>query len=137
MKCEDCNLVSVVLDFLRKIDTCVKEECKDVELDEISAKLKTLTPLASVVLSKWNPEIVYCLYIKGTMSFNELKRALGISSRVLSDKLKALEDAEIVSRNVKPEKPPRVYYELTDFGKTVASALVPLFVVIYTQDSRI
>ncbi len=48
------------------------------------------------------------------MSFNELKRMLNINSRVLSDKLKILEDYEAITRIVKPEKPQKVYYQLTD-----------------------
>jgi len=66
------------------------------------------------------------------MSFNELKRTLNVSSRVLSDKLRILEDYKIVNRMVKPEKQPKVYYQLTDLGETFALTLIPLLVVIKT-----
>jgi len=58
-----------------------------------------------------------------------MKKVFNISSRVLSDKLKALGEAKVVTRRVRREKPVRVYYELTDLGKTIALALVPLLVV--------
>ena len=48
--------------------------------------------------------------------FNEMKSVLRISSRVLSDKLRTLEEAGIVIRKVRTERPVRVLYELTDTG---------------------
>jgi len=48
------------------------------------------------------------------------------------DKLKILEDYKIVTRIVELEKPPKVYYQLTDLGENLALALIPLLVVIKT-----
>src|SRR5712691_2072777 len=46
----------------------------------------------------------------------------GISPRTLSERLRALEDEEIVERRSYAESPPRVEYELTEKG----AALLPI-----------
>jgi len=102
----------------------------DVGLKEITEKLNELTPSLSVILSKWTPQIIYSLYLRKAMGFNELKRALKVSSRVLSDKLRVLEERRIIFRTVKPEKPPKVLYRLTSAGEKIALALIPLLIVI-------
>ena len=129
IECEECNLVIAISECLRRIKKCLKDECADIEPKEVAEELNKLTPALSTILSKWIPQIIYCLYQK-SMSFNELNRTLNISSRVLSDKLKILEDYKIVTRIVKPEKPPKVYYQLTDLGETFALALIPLLIMV-------
>lgn len=52
--------------------------------------------------------------------FNELKKSLdGISQKVLTDSLRAMEADGIISRTVFPEVPPRVEYALTDLGESM------------------
>ncbi len=126
IKCDGCVLVSVVSKFIEEIERCL--EC-EVDLGEIAEELRNMNRTLSVIFSKWNPQIIYCLYFK-SLSFNELKRILNVSSRVLSDKLKILEEYGIVDRIVKPEKPPKVYYRLTDSGRKIALSLIPALVVI-------
>ncbi len=74
------------------------------------------------------PQILCCLY-KNVLSFNELKRKLNISSRVLSDKLGVLEREGLIVRDVK-FKPLRVYYRLTDFGRDMTISLIPLMLLL-------
>lgn len=127
---EECYLVTIISECLKRIESYLEYECMDIEPKEATEELNKLTQALSVILSKWMPQIIYCLYLKKTMGFNELKRTLNVSSRVLSHKLKILEDCGIVTRIVKPEKPPKVFYRLTDIGKTIALSLVPLLVVM-------
>ena len=62
--------------------------------------------------------------LTGTKRFGELQRSLnGVSQKVLSEKLRSLEDKGIVDRTVYPEVPPRVEYSLTDFGNTLSPVL--------------
>ncbi|MFX1399529.1 MAG: winged helix-turn-helix transcriptional regulator [Promethearchaeota archaeon] len=70
------------------------------------------------IRKKWNVEILYELEIHKGMNFNELTRHLeGISSRSLSDSLKELENLNFITRSVQDERPPKVFYELTEKGK--------------------
>jgi DNA-binding HxlR family transcriptional regulator len=72
--------------------------------------------------AKWTALIVHDLS-EGARRFTELEAACpGISPRTLSERLRALEEQQIVERRSYPERPPRVEYELTEKGR----ALLPI-----------
>ena len=67
---------------------------------------------------KWILAIIWELETYKGSNFNELKRIIrGISSRILSDRLKELKKNGIISRKVQNTHPPTVLYQLTDKGK--------------------
>jgi DNA-binding HxlR family transcriptional regulator len=71
------------------------------------------------------------LYSLKTASYGDIKKgAKGITSRVLSQKLKSLENAKLIERTVVDTRPPSVRYELTEKGLTVAKLAEPVF--LYT-----
>ncbi|MSP22264.1 MAG: transcriptional regulator [Dehalococcoidia bacterium] len=75
---------------------------------------------------KWVPHIIYLL-LDGKMRFNELATEVGgCNSRTLRDRLAALEDAGIVSRQIVATMPPWVEYALTERGEELGRALVPI-----------
>lgn len=75
---------------------------------------------------KWVPRIVYELQT-GKRRFNDLAATVGgCNSRTLRDRLKDLEDLDIVRREIVSENPPWVEYELTERGRELAAALAPL-----------
>ena len=83
--------------------------------------------LMAVVLDKWSLFIIYNLGYYETLRFGELKSNIrGISSRMLSVTLKKLEQHNILSRKVYAEVPPKVEYQLTEFGKELAKKSVDL-----------
>ena len=72
---------------------------------------------------KWTVLVVGVLE-HAPLRYNEIRRAVvGISQRMLTLTLKALERDGIVERTVYPTIPPRVDYELTELGR---SLMVPL-----------
>lgn len=76
---------------------------------------------------KWALDIIYILLIRGELHFNEIRRTLeGISSRTLTDRLSELEERGIITRTVHQDKPVKVIYSLTDFGKGLAALFVPV-----------
>lgn len=82
-----------------------------------------------VISGKWKPLVVYCLLQEGPTRYGELRRSIkGVSDKVLLAQLKELEADGIVLRTDHDENPPRVDYELTALGVSLAEALVPLCV---------
>lgn len=67
---------------------------------------------------RWSVLVIISLSEYGTLRFNELKRNLGISQRMLSLTLKKLERDGLVNRNYHPTIPPKVEYSLTKMGKS-------------------
>lgn len=68
----------------------------------------------------WTHEILWQLS-RGPLRFGELKRALGgVSTKVLSDRLKDMEARGVLSRTVLPTSPPQVEYALTPLGREFA-----------------
>jgi DNA-binding HxlR family transcriptional regulator len=71
---------------------------------------------ATLIGDRWTPLIVRDLE-PGCRRFSELQRSLGgISPKTLSDRLRRLEEAGVVTRACFAEMPPRVEYRLTDKG---------------------
>ncbi|MDQ0949949.1 DNA-binding HxlR family transcriptional regulator [Streptomyces phaeochromogenes] len=91
-----------------------------------------LDAAVDVVGGKWKPMILWALHVGGTMRFGELRRDIGgghspgISEKVLSQQLRELEADGVVHREVYGEVPPRVEYSLTELGKALNTALLPL-----------
>lgn len=87
-------------------------------LDELPA-CPVETTLA-LIGSKWQVLILRDLFLSGTMRFKELQRSIGhVSQKVLTQNLRAMEEAGIVHREVFAEVPPRVEYSLTATGETL------------------
>ncbi len=85
---------------------------------------------ASQVLSrigdKWSVLVIMLLRQK-SCRFSELKRCIsGISQRMLTLTLRNLERDGLVSRTVTPSIPPRVDYELTEMGHSLAEPVQAL-----------
>ena len=77
--------------------------------------------LLTKVGDKWTIFVVLSLdLLGGRARFSELERAIpGISQRMLSSTLKHLERDGLAIREVFPEVPPRVEYEITNLGKSL------------------
>lgn len=79
-------------------------------------------PVATTVQligNKWKLLIIRNL-LDCPQRFTELKKGVpGISQKVLTDNLRAMESDGIVSREVFAEVPPRVIYSLTDIGHSL------------------
>ncbi|WP_172253578.1 winged helix-turn-helix transcriptional regulator [Saccharibacillus deserti] len=73
------------------------------------------------LLSKrWTTLIVYRL-LDGPRRFVDIENSLSnLSGKVLSERLKELEEAGVVLRTVYPEKPVRIEYSLTEMGRDLA-----------------
>ena len=83
-------------------------------------------PVATTVQligNKWKLLIIRNL-LASPQRFTEFFKTIpGISKKVLTDNLRALEDDGLVNREIFAEVPPRVVYSLTDLGKTLKPIL--------------
>ena len=69
------------------------------------------------------------------MRFEELRKTLRpISSRVLSEKVKLLEDTGLVHRSILNTRLPRVQYSLTEKGLTVATLGEPVLLYLRMKE---
>ena len=79
---------------------------------------KRINEVLSRVGDRWSVLVVISLAEYGTLRFNELKRNLGISQRMLSLTLKKLERDGLVNRTYHPTIPAKVEYNLTAMGQS-------------------
>lgn len=88
--------------------------------------------VARSLFGKWTLDLLVLLMAEGELGFASLRKALrGVSSRILSSKLKWLESQGLVRRRVVDSRPPHVNYGLTERGLTVMRLGEP--VVLYLR----
>ena len=79
-------------------------------------------PVATTLMligNKWKIFIIQQLMDR-PFRFSELRRAIpGISEKVLTDNLRAMEKNGLITRTVFPEVPPRTEYALSELGNTM------------------
>lgn len=72
---------------------------------------------------RWTGAII-CALTEGSLRFAELTRAVpGLSDRLLSQRLRELEEEGLVEREVEPGAPVRVTYSLTEKGAELRPAI--------------
>jgi DNA-binding HxlR family transcriptional regulator len=81
-----------------------------------------ISRMAELLGDKWAIPIIGEL-LNGSRRFGELQSALAVNPRTLANRLKRLEAAEFVIRQVYAEVPPRVEYRLTDKGHDLSAIL--------------
>jgi DNA-binding HxlR family transcriptional regulator len=93
---------------------------------DVFAKNCTSRPVMDTVAGRWGILSLAAL-LGGTHRFNELRRRVdGVSEKMLSQTLHALERDGLLVREVLSAIPPRVEYSLTDSGRRVATKLTEL-----------
>jgi DNA-binding HxlR family transcriptional regulator len=86
-----------------------------------------VSPVVDLVFSRWTTPVLWALNESGVLRFVELERRLGgITSKVLTQRLRQLERDGLVTRHYHPEVPPRVEYEITDLGRSLSPVFAAL-----------
>ncbi len=92
-----------------------------------NADLKIRCPmhrLVNLLTGPWTTYILWLLRSNGPQRFGELKKQLPqISAKVLTDRLRMLEEEKIINRHQKETIPPQVTYSLTKHGKELDKLL--------------
>ncbi|MDL4839972.1 winged helix-turn-helix transcriptional regulator [Aquibacillus sp. LR5S19] len=74
----------------------------------------------SIIEGKWKLIILCHLGLIGTRRFGELRKLIPtITQKMLTNKLRELEQDGVVHREVYPVVPPKVEYSLTEQGKSL------------------
>ncbi|MHC3471284.1 winged helix-turn-helix transcriptional regulator [Streptomyces sp. 7R007] len=77
-----------------------------------------------LLAGKWTMLVLVALEDGRTMRFAELRRRLdGVTPKVLTQTLRALERDGLLTRTVHPTVPPRVEYRLTELGRQVGGLM--------------
>ncbi len=80
--------------------------------------------LLRLLMGPWTTQILWVLRTQGALRFGALQRQLGqISARVLTQRLRLLEEAGILYRDYRPTVPPEVSYGLTEKGRQLGTVL--------------
>jgi len=78
--------------------------------------------------SRWALDILHALGVNGTMRHAELRRRMtGVTQRMLTKTLRAMERDGLVVRRDFGEIPPRVEYELTPMGRGLLARMSPIW----------
>lgn len=71
-----------------------------------------------MLTKRWTVLLIKKL-LEGPQRFSEMEGSLMISGRILSERLRELEQEELIKRHVYPDIPVRVEYVLTDKGRAL------------------
>ncbi|WP_406512847.1 helix-turn-helix transcriptional regulator [Streptomyces sp. NBC_00161] len=100
-------------------------EASGLPADVYSAKCPTRQVLDHIS-GKWTILVVDAL-LEGTLRYTDLMRRIeGVSQKMLTQTLRGLEADGFVTRTVYPTIPPRVEYDLTELGRSLAEPISAL-----------
>ncbi|MFB9177179.1 winged helix-turn-helix transcriptional regulator [Dactylosporangium sucinum] len=106
---------------------------RDELVFDVFARNCTSRPVMDTVAGRWGILTLAAL-LEGTHRFNELRRRVdGVSEKMLSQTLHALERDGLVTRSVLSAIPPRVEYSLTAAGKRIADKLTELIDLVEAE----
>lgn len=108
----------------------MQTEPDDALVADVFARACTSRSLLADVTGRWGSLAVLAL-ADGTARFGALRRRVdGVSEKMLSQTLQALERDGVVVRDVVSTAPPRVEYALTPLGRRIAARLRDLVEVL-------
>lgn len=86
-----------------------------------------IAPVVDIVFSRWTTPVLWQLHVHGRQRFSDLRDLVGgITAKVLTQRLRQLERDGLVTRTTYPEIPPRVEYEITELGRSLAPVFASL-----------
>ena len=91
---------------------------------ELCREVMSITDTMDVLRSKWTVEILTAI-ICGNTRFKDIQEAVhGVSEKVLTERLRQMQEDKLIERHECYGYPPRVEYQVTEHGKR-------LFVIAY------
>jgi DNA-binding HxlR family transcriptional regulator len=97
-----------------------------------------LGDLMNLISKKWALLIINTIGNYEKLRYNEIMKNLnGLNPKSLSDRLKELERAGLIKKEVFAEIPPRSEYSLTKDGKELRKAIIPLMNWVNTRHLKL
>ena len=127
------KLYELIPEIQKITKECIYKERENLphNIDRITEERKYLKQFFDLIQGKWTLDIIHILNILGEVYYNEIKRTLkGISSRILTDRLKFLEESGFITRRIHDTRPVHISYKLTDYGEGFLLLSIPL--VLYS-----
>lgn len=95
-----------------------------LDLQRYSSMNCPLHGLVTILSGPWTTYILWLLRNRGGMRFGQIKKQMpSISAKVLTERLRMLEELGIVHRDHEPTIPPKVTYSLTARGHELDGAI--------------
>lgn len=95
----------------------------DTEMGGLAPYCPAYTQAIEIIGRRWTGAIIRSM-LSGATRFSEIVTAIpGLSDRLLSERLKELENQGVVERRVTPSTPVRIEYTLTDKGRDLAAVV--------------
>jgi DNA-binding HxlR family transcriptional regulator len=92
-----------------------------------------ISPVVDLVFSRWTTPILWQLHTHGRQRFSNLRDLVGdITAKVLTQRLRQMERDGLLTRTLHAEVPPRVEYEITELGRSLA----PVFATLATWSDQ-
>lgn len=97
--------------------------------------LCSIEGIMGILSKKWALLIISAIGNNQKLRYSELEKKLGeISPKTLADRLKELENTNLIKRETFAEIPPRVEYSLTKEGIELRNAIMPLMKWVSLRD---
>ncbi len=113
----------------------MQKERKSCTTHESDICLCSIEGIMGILSKKWALLIISAIGNNQKLRYNALEKKLGeISPKTLADRLKELENANIIKRETFAEIPPRVEYSLTKEGVELRNSIMPLMKWVSLRD---
>lgn len=96
-------------------------------MNDIDRKNCPIMRALKVIGDPWSPLILRELFLQEPRRFRDLEELLAVSPNTLSARLKKLEQAQVVERQMYSSHPPRAEYVLTEKGRALAPVIEALY----------
>jgi DNA-binding HxlR family transcriptional regulator len=114
----------------------VAKSKKNFDLRNYSVKDCPVDGLVNLLAGPWTTSMLLLIRENGEMRFGQLKRELpSISSKMLTERLRLLENAGILRRRQVNTIPPKVFYDFTKHGKDLEGVFDKISEVALAWDS--
>jgi DNA-binding HxlR family transcriptional regulator len=119
------------------MEVAMQKESKRCTEYEGDICLCSIEGIMGILSKKWALLIISAIGNNQKLRYNELEKKLDkISPKTLADRLKELENANIIKRESFAEIPPRVEYSLTKEGTELRDAVMPLIKWVSLRDAQ-